>query len=163
MVLYSHQANTERKVNKMAIMENEKAINLTGNERINEIINRLNDYEKSDLLCLYREANGYSGGFEFADTFDIDDLVCIFSNTSNLVHAIIYGNVTNVVDEVRFDECGNLENVTERELYADCEDYVEELAEWLMDNYNNVDSLYTEDEELFNMWCEIDNSNDVNC
>ena len=148
----------------MAIMENEKAINLTGNERINEIINRLNDYEKNDLLYIYREANSYDGSFEFADTFDVDDLTYIFDNTSNLVHAIIYGNVTNVVDEVRFDECGNLENVTERELYAECEDYVEELAEWLMDNHSNViDGLYTEDEELFNMWCEIDNSNNGNC
>ena len=39
----------------MAIMENEKAILLIGNERINEIANRLRDYEKDDLLFLYRE------------------------------------------------------------------------------------------------------------
>lgn len=147
----------------MAIMENKKAVNLTGNERINEIVNRLNDYEKSDLLCIYREATCYDASFEFANTFDIDELTYIFGNTSNLVHAIIYGNVTNVVDEVRFDEWGNLESVTEQELYDECKDYVEELAEWLMDNHSNVDGLYTEDEELFNMWCEIDNGNDVNC
>lgn len=163
MVLYSHQVNTERKANKMAIMENEKAINLTGNERINEIINRLNDYENDDLLCIYREANSWDSSFEFADTFDIDELTYIFCGGGDLVKAIINGNVTNTIDEVRFDGCGNLESVTERELYDECKDYVEELAEWLMDNYNNVDGLYAEDEELFDMWCEIDNGNGGNC
>jgi hypothetical protein len=142
----------------MAIMENEKAIWLTGDGRVNEIIDRLRDYRDSDLLYLYREANGYSGGFEFADTFDVSDLTCIFDNTNDLVHAIINGNVSNIVDEVRFDRFGNLESVTEETLYKDCEDYVEELAEWLMDNYCHVDGLYTEDEELFNKWQEIDSA-----
>lgn len=141
----------------MAIMENEKAILLIGNERINEIANRLRDYEKDDLLFLYREASCYDGSFEFANTFDIDDLTCIFSSITNLVYAIICGNVTNVIDEVRFDRYGNLESVTDLELYDDCEDYVEELAEWLIDNYNHIDGLYTEDEELLDAWDKIDN------
>lgn len=140
----------------MAIMENEKAIWLTGDERVNEIINRLRDYKEIDLLDIYREANSYDGSFEFADTFDVSDLNCIFSNVNDLVHAIIHGKVTNIIDEIRFDEHGNLESVTEETLYADCEDYVEELAEWLMNNYSQVDGLYAEDEVLFNKWQEID-------
>lgn len=141
----------------MAIMENKKAILLIGNERINEIANRLRDYEKDDLLFLYRRASCYDSSFEFANTFDIDDLTYIFSTTANLVYAIICGNVTNIIDKVRFDKYGNLENVTDLELYADCENYVEELAEWLIDNYNCIDGLYTEDEELLDAWNEVDN------
>lgn len=140
----------------MAIMENEKAIWLTGDGRVNEIIDRLRDYRNSDLLCLYREANAYDGSFEFANTFDVSDLACIFSNINDLVHAIVYGDVTSIVDEVRLDECGNLENVTEETLYDECGDYIKKLAKWLMDNHCQVDGLYTEDEELFNKWQEID-------
>lgn len=141
----------------MTIMENEKAVLLTGDKRLNEIANRLRDYEKDDLLFLYREANCYDGSFEFANTFDINDLTYVFNTTTNLVYAIICGNVTNIIDEVRFDRYGNLESVTDLELYDDCEDYVEEFAEWLIDNYNCIDGLYTEDEELLDIWDEIDN------
>ena len=137
-------------------MENEKAIWLTGDGRVNEIVDRLRNYRDSDLLYLYREANSYDGSFEFAYTFDVSDLTCIFDNTNDLVHAIIHGNVTNITDEVRFDGYGELETVTEETLYADCEDYVEELAEWLMNNYSQVDGLYAEDEVLFNKWQEKD-------
>lgn len=140
----------------MAIMENEKAIWLTGDGRVNEVVDRLRDYRDSDLLYLYREANSYDGSFEFAYTFDVSDLTCIFDNTNDLVHAIIHGNVTNITDEVRFDGNGDLESVTEEALYADCEAFIEELAEWLMNNHSQVDGLYTEDEELFNKWQEID-------
>jgi hypothetical protein len=73
-----------------------------------------------------------------------------------LVRSIIYGNVESVYDFVRYNAYGNLESVTEYDLEKECEDYIDELADWLMDNDSETSSLYEEDKELFNAWWDID-------
>lgn len=139
------------------MLENKDAIKITDyDERKSEIIKRLSDYKDKDLLNIYRYAMSYYGIFDFCDVFDLEDLCSIVNDKYELARSIIYGNVESVYDLVRYDDYGNLESVTEHDLYGKCEDYIDELAEWLMDNYNNVDGLYSEDEELFNTWWEID-------
>ena len=135
------------------MLENKDAIRLTGEKRINEIADRLVDY---DLFNLCREAMSYDGSFDFCDVFDLEDLCGIVNDKYELVCSIVYGDIKNVDDWVRYNAYGNLESVTEHELYTECQDCIGEIAEWLMDNYSNVDCLYEEEKELFDAWWEID-------
>lgn len=98
---------------------------------------QLENLSDDDLLRLFREANSWDGSFDFCDTYDIDDLA-VTMEPVNLVAAIIYGDVTNNVDDVRFNGYGNLETVTSWELYGECRDNIDELADWLEDNANNI-------------------------
>ena len=57
---------------------------------------------------------------------------------------------------VRYNAYGNLESVSEWDLVKECQDNLREMAEWLMDDYNEVYSLYEDDKELFDTWWDID-------
>lgn len=138
------------------MLDNEKAIKLTGNDRVKEIESRLADYLDNDLLNLFREANSYDGYFDFVDCFDLEDLCDMVSDKYELARSIIYGDVDNVNDMVCYNAYGNLESVSEWDLIKECQDSLSEMAEWLMDDWSNVDGLYEEDEELFNTWWDID-------
>ena len=84
----------------------------------------------NELLQACRDANSYNGGFEFCDAYDIDE-VCSFMSGYDLARAIIYGDVTNIVDPVRFNAYGNLETVNEYELEQEALDYIEELLDFI--------------------------------
>lgn len=99
---------------------------------------QLEELNDEDLLSLFREANSWDGSFDFCDTYDIDDVAGMLEPRV-LAAAIIYGDVTNNVDDVRFNVYGNLETVTSWELYGECRDNIDELADWLEDNADNID------------------------
>lgn len=140
------------------MLDNQDAIKLTGNARKNEIVERLNDYEGKDLLNICRDANSWDGSFDFCDAFEadyIDDYLCDMK-PYDIMCRVVFGNVENVNNMLRFDAYGNLESVHEWDLEKECEENIDEIADWLMDNYSNTDSLYSDDEELFETWWEID-------
>ena len=112
------------------MLDNQEAIKLTGDARKAEIISRLNDYESKDLLNICRDANCYDGSFDFCDAFDIEDLCSMADDKYELVRSVIYGNVTNVMDMVRYNAYGNLESVTEWDLEKECEESIDEIADW---------------------------------
>lgn len=138
------------------MLDNHEAIKLTGDARKAEIESRLMDYLNDDLLRLFRDANSWDGYFDFADAFDIEDLCSMVDDKYELVRSVIYGDVTNVNDMVRYNAYGNLESVSEWDLEKECQDSICDMAGWLMDNYYHVDSLYEEDKELFEAWDDID-------
>ena len=138
------------------MLDNHEAIKLTGDARKAEIESRLMDYLNDDLLRLFRDANSWDGYFDFADAFDIEDLCSMVDDKYELVRSVIYGDVTNVNDMVRYNAYGNLESVSEWDLKKECQDSICDMAGWLMDNYYHVDSLYEEDKELFEAWDDID-------
>lgn len=108
-----------------------------------ELINYLKNMYYKNLLQLYRECNGYDGSFDFCNIWDIEELCyCYNGDCYNLVRAVIYGNVEDTCDYVRFNGCGNLESVDEYDLEIECNDYIEDLADWLIDNYHNIDYQY---------------------
>ena len=139
------------------MLDNNVAIKLESyEERKAEIVSRLKDYLNEDLLDIYREAMSYDGSFDFCDAFDLEDLISMTDNKYELVRSIIYGDVKSIDGMVRYNAYGNLESVTEYDLQWECEDYIDDLAEWLMDNYDNTNSLYEDDKELFEAWWDID-------
>lgn len=140
------------------MLDNEKAIKLTGNDRTKEIESRLADYLDSDLLNLFREANSWDGSFDFVDAFDadyIDDFLCDMK-PYDIMCRVVFGNVDTVNAMLRFDAYGNLESVHEFELEEECKSCIYDMARWLIDDWSNVDGLYEEDKELFETWYNID-------
>lgn len=112
-------------------------------EKREKLIDYLNNMDYEELLQLYRECNSYDGYFDFCDIWDIEELCNCYNNDCyKLVISIIYGNVRNVIDYVRFDGYGNLESVDDYDLKQDCYDYIEDLTDWLIDNYHNIDYQY---------------------
>lgn len=78
--------------------------------------------------------------FDFCDYYEDIEEVCDFMSGYELARAIIYGDVTNVVDPVRFNAYGNLENVTEYELEQEALDYIEDLLDFMKQHPNEIDN-----------------------
>ena len=139
-------------------MEFENAIKLaTYDERKAEIVSRLKEYDDKELLDIYYSAMCYDGSFDFCDVFYPED-IGEYMNTDdayNFLCRIVYGKVNSLSDYLRFNAYGNLESVSEYDLYHDCELYIDDLAGWLIDYYNNAD-IDEEMEELFDAWWDID-------
>lgn len=153
ILITSKETSREGKI----MLDNSKAIRLESyEERKAEIIIRLNGYLNEDLLNIYREAMSYDGSFDFCQVIDLEELISETDNKYELIRSIIYGDVKSIDGMVRYNAYGNLESVTEYDLQWECEDYIGDLAEWLMDNYDNTDSLYEDDKELFEAWWDID-------
>lgn len=144
------------------MMDFDKAIKLKDEEREKEILARLNDYDDKDLLFICREACSYDGSFDFVDAFDMED-VGDYIDTSDaygFMCRIVYGNVNMADGMLRHDAYGNLESVNEWDLEEEARDNINDIAYWLMDNWHNVDCLYSDDEELFDAWDNIDRYGD---
>lgn len=109
------------------------------NERL--LRERIEELDNEELLALFKECNGWDGSFDFTDVWDIEEL-CSCCDSYEIVRAIIYGDVRNVNDNVRFNSYGNLETVDEYDLYNECEDNIDELIEWLLDNSCHIDLDY---------------------
>lgn len=142
------------------MLDFDKAIRLTSdNDRKAEIVSRLNDYDNDDLIELFRSAFNRDGTFDFIDVFSADDINDVMRDNSpyEILCSVFFGNVTSVNDYLRFNAYRNLESVSEYELYNECVDSIDEMADWLMSNYYHIDSLYSDDYELLDAWDDIDN------
>lgn len=96
-----------------------------------------NNLSDDDLLKLFRAYNGYFGDYEFCDTWNLEEL-CFSYGAYDMVQKIIFGNVNNIVDDVRFDENGNLESINDYDLYDEMYDYLGDLCNDLLDNWYNI-------------------------
>lgn len=144
------------------MLDFDKAIKLKDEERKAEIIDRLKEYEGKDLLSICRDASCWDGSFEDLDAFDAED-VGEYVNTDDaygFMCSIVFGNVENVNAMLRFNAYGNLESVSEWDLEQEAISQIDDIADWLMDNYDQTYSLYGEDEELFDAWDNIDRYGD---
>lgn len=134
----------------------EEAIKFEGEARKVEILERLKDYNDSDLLDLCQDANSYDGSFDFVEAYDLEELCEITTDAYDIARAIVFGNVEGIDDPVRYNAYGNLESVSKYALEDEARDNIEELAEWLMDGWHNVICLYGDEPELFEAWDDID-------
>jgi hypothetical protein len=101
-----------------------------------EIVKKLKIYfddNRQDLLDVCRQINAYDGSMDFCDTYDICEIGDIMKS-EDLVMAIIYGDVENAIDPVRFDDLGHLESVDEYDLADEAMDYINEATDVLVSN-----------------------------
>lgn len=136
----------------------ETAVKLDGDARKNEIVARLNDYLDDDLLSICREAFSWDGSFEELYAFDAEDIENHVDPREiyRLMCQIVYGNVQTVNELLRFDAYGNLESISEFDLGIEARDRIDDIAEWLLDNWHHCDNLYEDDYNLFSAWDEVD-------
>lgn len=99
---------------------------------------QLENLSNEDLLSLFREADDWDGSFEFCRTYEIEDLVNMLPPI-DLVNCIIYGDVNNTIDAVRFNGYGNLETISSCELYDECRYYLDDIVEWIKSEGDNID------------------------
>ena len=140
-------------------MSNSDAIKLTTpEERKSEIRYRLGHYSSEDILNVFKCANSYSGDFEFVYVFEADEIEDYFETEYDVLRACVYGNVENLNDLLRIDDYFNLESLTIDQLYDECWDWLDELVDYVMENWDRLsDALYTDDYELLDTWDNIDN------
>ena len=123
-------------------------------ERLNELKIRLLDYEDADLRSVYTEANFCDGSFDFIEVFTMEEVGDYIdtSDAYNFMCRIVYGSVNPSSDYLRVNAYGNLVSVDDYDIDSDCRHHIDELADWLLDNYEHVDCLYEEDKELLDAW-----------
>lgn len=95
-------------------------------EETRELLKNWLEENGEDRLTICREINSYDGSMDWADTYDLEELASC-TDAYELARSIIYGNVTNIENEVRYDGYMNLENVDEYDLEKESADYITEI------------------------------------
>lgn len=96
-----------------------------------------NNLSDDDLLNLFKTYNNYYGDYEFCETWGLEEL-CFNYNAYDIAQKIIFGNVDNTIDDVRFDSNENLESVDIYDLYDEMYDYLGDLCNDLLNNWYNI-------------------------
>ena len=105
------------------------------------VLEQLKNKYDDELMAMCQEANSYDGSFDFCQIYDIEELAENM-DAYELARAIIYGDVNNIVEPVRFNGYGNLENVNKYMVAQEIRDYyLEELADWL-ENHEDIAEEY---------------------
>ena len=108
-----------------------------------------------ERLNICRSINSYNGSMDFCDTRDLEEIAS-FTDAYELARSIIYGNVTNIEDEVRYNGYGNLESVDSYDLEKESADYITEIIDFI--DTNGFSDIYCDElEEIYN---ESENTND---
>jgi len=103
----------------------------------------------NDLLVeVTRSLNANNGGWEFVDSYDLEELCSMFDNAYEVVRAVIYGNVDNVMDNVRYNGYGNLESCTEQDIIDDCLADVRYIAQEFLNSDNYVLREFSDNDEI---------------
>ena len=108
-----------------------------------------NEEERLDIC---RSIDSYDGSMDFCNTWDLEELCNNSSDAYEIARSIIYGNVNNVNDDVKYNAYGNLESVSEYDLESESESYIDEIIDfidsngtWYIDN-TEIDEILDNDE-----------------
>ena len=98
---------------------------------------------EEERLNICKSINDYDGSMDWADAWDLEELANC-TDAYELARSIIYGDVTNIEDEVRYNGYGNLESVESYDLEEKSADYITEIIDFIDSNgfsYLNCDEL----------------------
>ena len=121
-------------------------------ERTYEAIYTWLEENVEERLEICRNINSYDGSMDWADSWDLEEIAS-FTDSYELARAIIYGNVTNVNENVRYNGYGNLENVSDYDLEKESENYISEIIDFIESNgfsylcCDELEEIYNENEE----------------
>ena len=133
-----------------------------GIDEMNESINTTSDIEEDEreivkeyllenpqtIIDIAHEINSWNGSQDWVDAWDLDELAsCI--KTMELIRAIVYGDVQNIDDMVRYNAYGNLETISDTELEEEAKDNVDSVIDYIYDLYPNHIDIY--DKELLEL------------
>lgn len=122
------------------------------NDRTYEAMRTFLEENAEERLSICRNINSYDGSMDFCDSQDLEDIASWMS-AYDLARAIIYGNVTNIEDEVRFNGYGNIESIDSYDLEKESENYISEIIDFIESNgfsdvcCDELEEIYNENEE----------------
>ena len=117
-------------------------------EQTYEVIQTWLEENAEERLDICRRINGYDGSMDWVDSWDLEEIAS-FTDAYELARAIIYGNVANIVDEVRYNGYGNLETVSNYDLEKESENCISEIIDFIESNgFSDLDC--DELEEIYN-------------
>ena len=101
-----------------------------------------------ERLDICKSINSYDGSMDFSDFTHIEDLA-EYTDAYELARSIVYGNVTNIENPVRYNGYANLENVDEYEIEEESENYISEIIDFI--DSNGFINIYCDElEEIYN-------------
>lgn len=106
------------------------------------------NYTCDELRTMYQEGNSWNGAFPFVDAVDFETLVdWFYGDTLKLCEMLAEGQYdTSLL--FRFDDYG-LSNITQEDLDEEMTYYIDDLAEYIYDNYdcrNGLEQYLKEDD-----------------
>lgn len=111
-----------------------------------------------ERLNICKSINSYDGSMDFCDTKDLEDIAG-YMDAYELARSIIYGNVGNIENEVRFNGYGNLESVDSYDLEEESANYITEIIDFI--ESNGFSDVYCDElEEVYNE-SEIEEEDEV--
>jgi len=117
-------------------------------EQTIEVMRTWLEENAEERLNICKSINSYDGSMDFCDTQDLEDIAS-YMDAYELARAIIYGNVSNIENEVRFNGYGNLESVDNYDLEKESADYITEIIDFV--ESNGFSDLYCDElEEVYN-------------
>lgn len=140
---------------------------MTNSKNLEQMIECLNDLDDRELISLFRDVNSYDGSFEFCDGWDMEEFIsCMLDGKRG---SQLRDFITDVVDAVNnydgsdgieYAQWGYFDGYTleikdEGDIAEEArEDYLEDLAEDLIDNglTRKYSSLPEEVVELLNLF-----------
>ena len=84
-----------------------------------------------ERLSVCFDINCYDGSMDFCDTWDLEELCNCTEDTLELVRSIVYGEVNNITDDVRYNAYGNLESISNWSLLTESASYIDEIIEFI--------------------------------
>lgn len=113
-------------------------------------------------LYIARDLNAWDSRFPWLDTWDLSELIacmcCDYDSTRNFVDILLnsLGTLDSDNEQVRFNAYGRqLESVTDKELYEEVIDAIDELIEGIEEEYPSNISI--DDNELKELLSELEN------
>jgi len=100
------------------------------NEKLVEEIREYLLENSEERLDICRQINDHDGSMDFSDAIDLEE-VASYTDAYELARSIIFGNVKNVEDLVRYNGYDNLESVSEDELEEESKDYINEIIKFI--------------------------------
>jgi len=121
-------------------------------EETRELLKSWLEENGEERLSICRDINSYDGSMDWANTWDLEELSSSI-DAYGLARAIIYGEVTNIEDSVRYNAYGNLETIDEYDLEQESKDYIDEIIDFIESNgfsdlyCDKLEEIYNESEE----------------
>ena len=113
----------------------------------NKIIDKLNELDFEGLRSIIGDINSYDGSLDWLDYQENDEEffnIYFENNVNEAVRATQYGDYNYCDDYVIFDTYGNLDTINEWELKELYQNYVEDIAEKIIDLKDET-KFYNED------------------
>ena len=113
---------------------------------------------KYDLMPIVQDINSWNGYLDWLDFQPMDflDDYLVGNNPSWIIERVYYGDFNPNDDYFAFNGYGNLVSYDEWEAKKECEEYIDDIVEALIDNIDNIDTYEPLVEFINSLWEQLE-------